>query len=113
MKIRVRLEKIDEIDPSSAEMRRPVAADIGAVLIPVKIVARFVDSAGHEAPVETAEGRLAVDPGFLAVLTEAAEAPGELPDSLAGLAESVVWFYTCVTADGRLVDVADFEVSAL
>jgi hypothetical protein len=87
----------------------PAETDIGLTVTAVKMDARFFDSAGHESPVIEGDD-LRVEPGFLVTL---ADAVTDTTPEGAEVCESVIWFYTCVTEDGRLLEMADFELEPL
>lgn len=94
-----RIKTVD-LDGFCGRERHPDRSDIGLVVTAVKMAAVYFDeSGGMESPV-LHRSELTVPPAFLARC-----AAGDDTDD-----GNVLWFYTCVTADGRLLDLIDFEL---
>ncbi len=106
-KPRLRITSVDHYGFNGRE-HHPVDSDIGLIVTPVHSHAEWMDN-----DAATMEELIHEDDHH--VLTEALaviEEDATMDDLTSGdnYNHGVVWFYTCVTEDGRILDLIDFEV---
>jgi hypothetical protein len=79
----------------------PSPSDVGLRVVPLKMAAYYYDADGQEEPVIGDDGRL-YQPAMQL-----------LSDGNDDTEQSVLWFWTCATEDGRVLDLIDFELEVV
>jgi hypothetical protein len=116
LKNRFRIVTVDPYGFNGRE-HHPHASDIGLTVTAVKMEAQYFAPGGNFLNTEdlTVDGHLSpeVDGAFLGRSAEAAGHLSEPDRARAMEGESFIWFYTCVTDDGRVLDMVDFELEVV
>lgn len=104
MMMKMRIVRVDPYGFCGRE-HHPVASDIGQVVVPIKMTVEYYDASGGGCQLQ----------GWDADDAEALACSPELlfAEPRDDAREYVMACYTCVTRNGRLLDLMDFEVEVV